>query len=375
MIKKIAIVGLRLSNVPENPITGLQGTPNRTWALFAGLPQYGFETHMYVEANARVHDTIAEDYGYRFIRTPESFLTRVEQGEFDTVIIVGTKLQTSVQQQPWLLKLKNTKIYLAQCYHNDPKGIPEELVDQMIGCSMETPLYKRLWEEQFPGCPTSIRATVTPSHPPTATEADGSAVFVGHIHNLQTLVRLFEIARLDSEREYHIVSSMIREVGAGPGVYRHMDAKLSMEQKRDVFRSMMNEHGCGQPDNVVYHHLPQGSESDLLGKVSVGIDVCWNRQWVIDNSKVTNYLTYGLNVVAEKPSQSSRFVTRFKAGTVLPFKAPPEDWRDAIQDLSQLEIEQKNARRRTAGEFFSWENAVFDLAAHLLDLNQKQEGI
>ena len=367
MTKRIGIVGLRISQLTGNPQETLMGNPVRSWALFQGLGRYGFETELFVEGKADVDPSLEASYGDRLVRRRQQFLDKARNGHYDAVVICGTRIHTTLEQQEWLSDLSGAPVFLAQCYHNVADPLPSPLVDQIAGATFVTPRYVKRWSEDFPGTRTGIMTTGEVSRPANATEANGDAVFVGHIHSHAIIKKIAQVAQRDSARNFHIVTSRIKQPEAGSQDYIAFGQMADDAERQEAFTTMLKQVGVEQSDNFKYHFLPPGHEEDLMNKVSVGMDFSWNPNWLIDNSKVPNYLSYGLNVVSQLPAPSYRFVHKFDAGAVLAHDADGYAWQDAIQQAAELSLDRKNELRREAGAYFSWNNAVFDLASILLD--------
>lgn len=364
--KTIGIVGLRISTLKGDPQSTLMGNPVRSWALFSGLSEYDYDTELFVDKTADIDVELANKFDGRLVRDYVDFLNRAKD-RYDAVIICGTRIQTTLEQHGWLSNLSGCPVFLAQCYHNVDTPVPTPLGDEIVGATFVTPRYQYRWAQDYPTHRVGLMTTGEVSKPPTADVSNGDAVFMGHIHSHAIIKKMTQVAAMSPERNFHIVSSRIREPQSNPAEYVAFAAIDSDDERQHRFAQILDAIGAERPDNFHYHFLPPGSEDDLMNRVSVGLDFCWNENWLLDNSKVPNYLSYGLNVVTHMPAPSYRFVRKFGAGRVLKHTADAFAWRDAIQEASELSVTRKNQLRTEAGAYFSWTNATYDLAAIMMD--------
>ena len=364
---RVGVVGLRISSLNGNPQETLMGNPVRSWALLNGLKRYGFDTELFVDHNAKVDEDLNAAYGDRLVRDKQVFIDHLSSGHFDAVIICGTRIHTTLEQHPWLANLSGGPVFLAQCYHNVDDPLPSPLVDNIVGATFVTPRYVDRWMQQYPKTRAGIMTTGEISRPANATEANGDAVFVGHIHSHAVIKKIAEVAIRDSSRDFHIVTSRIKKPNSSSQEYIAFAPMQDDAERQAAFAKIIQELGVEKSDNFKYHFLPPGAEEGLMNKVSVGMDFSWNAQWLIDNSKVPNYLSYGLNVVSQLPAPSYRFVHKFDAGVVLAHGADGFVWQDAIQQAAELSVARKNELRTQTGAYFGWDNAVFDIASIMLD--------
>ncbi len=365
MNNRVFVVGLRISELRGDPQLTLLGNPTRSWALFTKLEKYGFDASLFVDSGTPIEDQIHKQYGHRFIRKPEFFLDAINSATSPLVVVCGTRIHETLTHHPWLLQVRNSRIVLAQCYHNVPDAIPGEFIEQVTAALFVTPKYVRRWNEQYPAIPTSVLTTGENAKRPNASSSNGDAVFVGHIHNASFLKLMSVLAVNDPSRNYHIVSGRIKDPSTREYVAM---GKLSDLERQRTFSRLTELVGGTLTTNLAYHFLPPGKEAELLDQVSVGIDYTWGKDWVIDNSKVPYYLSYGLNVLAHLPAPSHRFVTKFDAGNMIEQGAAWKTWAESIAQFGNLSVETKNNRRIEAGQFFDWDNVAFDVAAVLMEL-------
>ena len=361
---KVGIVGLPIKKLGGDPQKTLLGNPMRSWALFDNLPMYGYGTWLYIGPKTEVQEHLNIKYGIRLIQSEKKFVD-MAANFFDVVIVCGTRIQTTLEQVPWLHSIRVNKIFGALCYHNDLTPLPPEFSNQFIGSAFVTPSFKIAWEKQYPHAPGWIVTTGQVSRDEPVNVTDGSVVFVGHIHNTAKLGLLVDIAALDAERSYHVVSSQIRVPDGQPGDYYGMGDLADDRARINCFQEIVAKSGRIVPRNLLYHFLPPGEEEKLLNEATVGIDFSWNSNWLIDNSKIPYYLSYGLAPVTEMPAPSFRFVERFGVGSVLRYGALVEEWVAAISKAAETSLEKKSALRVEAGAWFSWKNVTFDVAAAL----------
>ena len=360
---RVGIVGLRISELKDNPQETLLGNPVRSWALFHLLPDYGVSTSLYIGPKANVDEVNTLKYAERLYRSADTFIKDTTE-KFDYVILCGTKIQEILKQEPWVLKIK-CPVVLSMCYHNDHSPLDQNLLAQIKAACFLTPRFAIEWHRRHPQIPTFVVTTGQGVLSPAGLERDGSAVFIGHIHNGETLRRMADIAHADLDRRYHVVSSRIRSRGAAPGEYVAFKHLSSDKERKQVFAQMISDLGVSYPENLEYHFLPPGEEMHLLSTASVGLDFCWNNNWTMDNSKVPYYLANGIAPVTEKPSQSGRFVQRFGIGNYLDYGAPACEWVSAIREAEEISIEARNAVQEEAATLFSWKNTAFEVAAYL----------
>jgi len=367
MKTNILIVGLRISELRGDPQKTLLGNPMRSWALFTGLGKYGFTTKLFVGGGCSIEPAIQNEYGNRLIKDSATFINE-SKGNETIVIICGTRIHETIAQHSWIKDINGSQIVLAQCYHNVIEPLPVNLLDQMKHAFFVTPKYIHAWNEQYPSIPSSIITTGQVNSEPDAMDANGDAIFVGHIHQSHFLNLIAKLAEQNKSKKFHVVTTRIREKNSR----EYVALKDFDSVERDaIFKDLVQSiYGSRCPDNLIYHFLPPGAEDELMSQVSIGIDYTWNSNWVLDNSKVPYYLSYGLNVIAHLPAPSHRFVTKFGAGVKVNQGAPLAEWNKAVKDLSSLSLKDKNRRREVAGEYFSWDNVVFDVASVLLEISE-----
>jgi hypothetical protein len=365
--KTVGIVGLRIGELRGDPQETLMGNPVRSWALFENLPEFGFDTELFVDRHAPIALQLENEYGARFVRDSGEFRQKAAGGHYDAVVVCGTRIHLSLEHHPWLGELSGCPVFLGQCYHNVDTPLPEPLVEAIVGATFVTPRYQQRWSIQHPSSLTGVMTQGQIPHPPKSDVSNGDAVFVGHIHTHGIIKRLALVAASDPARNYHIISSRIRRPGGQSGEYVVMGDIESDCDRQAQFDSIMKQIGAERPSNMYYHFLPPGHEGPILNSSSVGLDFSWNPSWSIDNSKVPYYLSYGLKVVCQLPAPSYRFLYKFGAGEVLPYDASEEQWQNAIDKAGNNPVEQKNALRAAAGQAFSWRNATFDLASIMFE--------
>lgn len=365
MSNQVFIVGLPMSQLRGDPQLTLFGNTMRSWALFSLLGNYGFETRLHIKANAAIDEEVSAQYGDRIILGHQRFLEEIEAADNPFVVVCGTRIHETLKHYPWIADIRNARIVLAQCYHNVMDPLPDAFLAQIKAALFVTPKYINAWNKQYPNIPTSILTTGQVSRPPDATESTGEAVFVGHIHNVKFLALMGKLASNDPSRIYHVVSGRIKD----PKTQEFIAMELQpADERQTVFRQLVMDASGEAPPNLHYHHLPPGQETELMDRVSIGIDYTWGKAWKLDNSKVPYYLSYGLNVIAHLPSPSHRFVSRFNAGKAIEQDAPWQEWLALINQYGELDIGTKNARRMEAGNIFSWRNVAFDVGSILLEL-------
>jgi hypothetical protein len=365
--KRILIVGLRIRELTGDPQKTLLGNPMRSWALYTGLAKYGFDTKLFIGAGCNVDEANLHEHGDKLIRDSNTFLS--ETKDDNTIVVVcGTRIHETIAQHPWIANVEQSQVILAQCYHNVLDPLPTNFLSKIKHAFFVTPKYVHSWNEQYPNIPSSIVTTGQVESKPDAHDANGDAIFVGHIHQSHFLNLMAKLADNNTDKTFHIVSTRIRKKNSRDYA---IFIDLSEQERNKLFKELVeNIYDSECPTNLIYHFLPPGEEELLMSKVSIGIDYTWNPKWVLDNSKVPYYLTYGLNVIAHLPAPSHRFVTKFNAGVKIKQGAHINEWNSAVKELSTLTLEDKNQRRVEAGQFFSWDNVVFDVASVLLEISE-----
>jgi len=363
---KVGVIGLRFSEIRgEDPLATLMGIMPRNWAIYNGLKGYGLDTYLYVDPHAAIDDR-PDYHSEKFIRNPKEFIQRVET-EFDYTIIAGTRIHTTLEQHPWLAELKGGRFIWAQCYHNHPGEIPAVLTDNLVAAGFTSPRYAREFNRQFPGIYTTLLTTGQPRRHHAARQPEGDIIFVGHVHNLASLHLFQQIALMNPQRRLHLITSRIRAPGKDGQAYIEL-AKMEDDAERHAAVQRLFETETGSyPNNLTYHFLPHGEEYDIVEKASVGLSICHNRMWQIDNSKVCYYLSFGIPSISQLPSLSHRFCERLGAGEQIRFNASAEEWTDAINRWADWDLPRKTALRARAQDLFSWDNVAFEVYDMILE--------
>lgn len=369
-MKNIGIIGLNIHSLFDDPQITLPGNPVRSWAIFRLLENYGFITDLYIGPKATVEASIKAGYGDRLIVDHQQFIENTKK-KYDALIICGTKLKETLSHHPWISEVVNIPIFLALCAHDKSFEIPQTLKDNIIGATFVSPRHAHLWQQAHPKSQTGIMAHGQIAKPAVDFASQSDVILLGHIHSIEYLFHFIEIARLDPNRKYHLVTSKINRLSRG-GDYIYLGRLADDQERGRIIDEMVSAREIDLPKNLFYHYLPPGSEAALLDNCSIGIDFSWHQQWHIDNSKVCNYLSWGLQVICERPALSFRFVQRHNAGKVLAFGASPSDWVAAIHSLGPPRLEEKNRIRLEAAGEYSWDRAVFDLAVIMIDYFDRQ---
>lgn len=368
---KIGIVGPPFTEITKRPLDSLVGIRVRTWGLFSLLERYGFETYLYVDAEAAVDNDIQEKYGSRVIRSEQEFLRQSKNGEFTSVLFCATKLEFLLSCHLWLNEIRNASIMGAFCYDNNAE-LNKAIIRQMIGTAFTTPLQKKKWDARGTGVPSFLITTGQTGQFSPTTETTGDAVFVGELRSIGALHLLRDIAERSPQRKYYVVAQRLIEQSNYNHVYVDFSA-MSTDKREGAFRGFIESFGLSCPENLIYLYIPHGEEQELLNKVTVGLDFSWTSAQSIDNSKVSRYLTYGCMPVVQMPAPSYRFLRLFGVGEVLDYDAPPSAWVAAIDKAATTPLEVKNRVRQEASNFFSWERVAFEIASFLLLETQDHE--
>lgn len=363
---KVGIIGLRLSEIRgEDPLTTLRGIMPRTWALYDGLKRYGLETYIYVDPKASV-DNVASYKTENFIRSPQRFIEMVEN-EFDYTVLAGTRIQTLLDQHPWLSQIKGGKLVGAFCYHNDPRPAPSAITSNLIGAAFTSPRYARQFNREYPGVYTRLLTTGQPRRTHSPRPPGGDVIFVGHIHNLSALSLFQKIARLIPDRRLHIITSRIRRPNSPAGEYIELSRLGDNAERADTVRRLFEDAAGEFPSNIQYHFLPHGEEYDIVETASVGLSICHSANWKLDNSKVVYYLSFGIPTISQLPSLSHRFCEQLEAGEAIRFGASAEEWTESIKRWTSWDLDRKVKLRRRAETMFDWENVAFEVYDMILE--------
>ena len=363
---KIGVIGLRFSEIyGSDPLLTLKGIMPRNWAIYDGLRKYGLETYLYVDPHAPVE----EHPHYRsenFVRSPEIFMERAQK-EFDYTVIAGTRIQTTLEQHPWLVRMQGGKFIWAQCYHNHPGEVPTGITDNLVAAGFTSPRYAREFNRKFPNIYTTLLTTGQPIRPHAPSKPEGDILFVGHIHNVASLNLFARIATLNPDRKLHLITSRIREPNSGQGKYLELGALEDNMARQSAVRRLFESVAGEKPSNLQYHFLPHGEEHEVVEKASIGLSICHNNSWKIDNSKVCYYLSFGIPVISQLPSLSHRFCERLDAGESIAFGASAEQWTEAIARWSDWTFDHKQNLRQQAEQMFSWDNVAFEVYDMILE--------
>lgn len=365
--KKVGVVGFKFSELRgEDPLNSLMGILPRNWAIYDGLKKYGLDTSLYLDPHIPVDECLLQK-PQNFVRSPKAFIDKIEN-EFDYTVLCGTRMQTLLEHHPWLAEVKKGRFIWAMCYENHPGDVPPVLVDNMVAAGFTSPRYSREFARKYSGVYTRLLTTGQPNHVHAPGEPAGDIVYVGHIHNVSNLALFAKIAEANKDRELHIISSRVRAPNSGQGEYLQFARMEDDSQRAAVFYKLVEDiTGEPPPSNLRYHFLPHGEEYGVLERASVGLSICHNKHWKIDNSKVTYYLNFGIPVISQLPSLSFRFCQSFDAGEAIRFGASVDEWNEAINRWADWSFEKKIALRERAAQFFSWKNVAFEVYDMILE--------
>jgi FkbM family methyltransferase len=360
---KIGIVGLPFFEIDEKPLETLVGIRVRTWALFEMLPEYGFDTYLYVDPDIPIHQNVYKGHGNRMIRSKNDFLNLCE-AEFKFTILCATKIEYLLYNHPWLKKIRSTYIFGAFCYDRN-QYIESNILKHMIATTFTTYVQKQLWDKRLTGVPSFIITTGQIAQPVVPSKKNCDSVFIGELRSLRVLRLLCEIANLlPRQNKIYLVTKRIIEQCEQNRVYLDLNG-FSQNECCKILSEFVESMGFSLPSNLIYKNIPHGQEKVLLDQVNVGLDFSWSDKYNIENSKVSRYLTYGLFPVVELPAPSNRYLTFFNTGRKLSYNSPAKDWAAAITASFKHDINAKNKLRQKAGNFFNWKNVAFEIGSYL----------
>lgn len=365
---KILILSFHIEGLRGDPLRTLVGINVRAWALFRLLPRYNIHTYIVVNSDALVDKNILAKYGSRIIRGDKEAANLIEERKVDIIIINSTKYQEFLRKRSSfldILAMTSLPIFGAFCYDNENSPIDSHFIEKLIGVSFTSHDHRLNWDARNTGVPAIVTTAGQPKPQERYKKGDGSAIFIGYVHNDSYIARMARLALADPERKYHIVSSYIRNQGSANLAY-HSLVNISPISRETLINSILFKYDLDRPLNLVYSYLPHGEDEELLASCSIGLDFSWRNEASIENSKICRYLTYGLWPIAELPATSSRFVQHFKYGSVIRFNASDKEWLSAIlSGDSQPATKNRLRVRRQASSYFSWQNVVAELAYYL----------
>jgi glycosyltransferase involved in cell wall biosynthesis len=350
---KVGIVGLKISALSGNPLETLLGNSVRSWALFTLLEKYGHETFIYVETEAEIDPKIKSKYQRRFVKSRAEFIS-LSENFFDITIICSTKINHIIREKPWLNGICGN-IHLALCYHNEPFIMPKDLGKAIRSVSFVNPKFIEAWQLDQRTClPSFVMSTGQVIEKIQYLPDNRHMIYMGWIHSREGLLKLLKIAELLPDFPLVISTNGMR-------LEKQYFSFKGDPQEPEIFECEMKKTIGRLVKNVSFEFIPNGLEKNWLQKSFVGLDVCWNKNWILDNSKVCNYLSKGLFVATEGPSESGRFVERCDAGIFFPFGQREEYWAQAIRTIYDRKSPAKHMDiAKKAEALFSWENIAFE---------------
>ena len=180
-----------------------------------------------------------------------------------------------------------------------------------------------------------------------STGSDGSVIFVGDIRHPAAVKLMVGTAEQLPGTTFNIIVGRSSPPGVEALVHHHNTTNF--------------------PRNIKWLLVPKGGEDVYCEKASIALDFSWSSSWTYDNSKVSMYFSYGLDVVATPPSPSLRFLAATNSGAVLPplHSATVEDLLYAVKSLQAVaSVERKERIKLQAAMFTSWKVA----SQHLIDM-------
>lgn len=350
---KVGIVGLKISTLSGNPLETLLGNSVRSWALFTLLAKYEHETFIYVETDAEIDLKINSKYENRFVRSRAEFIS-LSENFFDLTIICSTKINHIIREKPWLEGIRGN-IHLAMCYHNEPFMMSEDLGKAIKSVSFVNPKFIEAWQNDQRTClPSFVMSTGQVVEEIQYLPDNRQMIYMGWIHSREGLSKLLRIAELLPDFPLVISTN-------GMKLEKKYFSFKGEPHEPETFENEMKKTMGKLIKNVSFEFIPNGLEKRWLQKSFIGLDVCWNKNWILDNSKVCNYLSKGLFVATEGPSESGRFVERCDAGIFFPFGQREEDWAQAIRKIYDSKSPTKHRDiLKKAEALFRWENIAFE---------------
>ncbi|WOO43006.1 hypothetical protein [Rubellicoccus peritrichatus] len=273
--------------------------------------------------------------------------------------------------QPWISKLSGTPRLGAFCYDLNPDELASSMLDGFFAVTSTTPLQQLSWERRQTGIPIFPITTGQPRRELEFPDETLDLAYVGYVHYPKYLFRLGRIAQELEDREVNVVARFIKPKSGGA---EHIDfASLAPEKRETTFREIVCTGLESCPDNLRYHLLPQGDETQLLQSQAIGLDFSWHQSNSIENSKVPYYYSYGMMPVVERPAPSYRYIPMMGEGAIVNKDVGIEAWIEAIQSVGEVTADRKRAIQEKADYSFSWERVGFEIASILYAFSEARD--
>ena len=359
----------------KNPLEESRGGEGRMMAFLKYLPaagysvklgftdSYNFSPSTFQQQADSVRDYDESHILERIVVGPDQVLDAFKSSA--AVVILGVHhkpLGQVLRVYGSLLDTFEGKIINVQCHSGDtlPSEFPaERLVAKFDAVLLNNWKQVGMFRRQHPKFQgfagvTLYGAPLSTHSAPLATASDGSSgsgsvVFVGTMRNPSTIRLITQAAELLPDTTFDIIVGMTTA--------RETDVWLAIQQHNDT----------NSPSNINWLTVPKGGEDVYCAKASIALDFSWTREWTYDNSKVSMYLSYGLDIITTLPSPSMRFLAATGSGAVLPpvGSVQPEELAAAIRRLrNAASLERKQWIKLQAQAFISWKTA----SQHLIDM-------
>eukprot|EP00127_Corallochytrium_limacisporum_P002911 Clim_evm90s142 gene=Clim_evmTU90s142 len=359
-------MGVDITKLKEPILAHWRSNGVRSWAHYLFLRDLGFETWYKLKGTA--NDEIRDRYPHFVDNSDEDEIVRMANaGYFDFIIVSEWSIVEAVKPA-FLTRIKGARFIFTVCVDDplDTKQVKTLYKNNAIALvTFNHHLAKLNFDARKTGIPSMVNAfgQFTPAAAlEPRKEYIGSFVFVGDVRTQLGYDVFVALAKAFPDYEMLIISAAT------------FDSKK--QKTTESFCELIAQEKYGGyecPPNLQWVQSPKGDPKadHILATADIALDFSWIPMWIHDNTKVQMYLTYGLPVVTNRPSQTYRwsglFGNRFEVIGATESRNP-SSWVSAVQRLLESPAIDRRHSTSLANFMFSWETHTFELFSTIMGI-------
>eukprot|EP00127_Corallochytrium_limacisporum_P005094 Clim_evm49s198 gene=Clim_evmTU49s198 len=340
----------------------------RSWAHYLFLRELGFET--WYKLKGKANENTKDRYLHVVDNSDEDEIVRMaNSGYFDFIVVSDWSIPEAMVVAKFITRIKGARFIFTVCVdkplqnNQDFQTLYEN--NDIALVTFNNHLAKLNFDARNSGIPSIVNAfgqTTSIATLEPRKEYIGSFVFVGDVRSQLGYDVFVALAKAFPDYEMLIISA---------GTFDSKKHKTTESFCELIEQKKYGGYEC--PPNLQWVKSPKGDPKadQIMATADIALDFSWNPSWIYDNTKVQMYLTYGLPVVTNRPSQTYRwsglFGNRFE---VIGAKESlnPSSWVKAVRRILASPAMNRRHSTSLADFTFSWERHTFELWTAMMSL-------